>query len=91
MEKESKPNTSSSTLPNNFSLLDMESGLKAGPGSLTNERVRGKCCKICKRNGFSHEPIIWCEIPHYNEDKTVEMECVPYDYFNPSVQTFPQV
>jgi hypothetical protein len=30
MEKESKPNTSSNILPNNVSLLDLGSGLKAG-------------------------------------------------------------
>ena len=43
MEKESKPNTSSNILLNNVSLLDVESGLEAGSGSLPNDKVRRRC------------------------------------------------
>jgi hypothetical protein len=80
--KKSVSNTSSNILPNNVSILDVESGLKAGSGSLPNDKVR-----ICQRNGYPHEPIVWREIREFNEeDKTIESECFAYDYFFPSRQ-----
>lgn len=48
MKKKSKANTSSNNLLNNVSLLDLESGLKAGSGSLPNDKVRRRCYNLSK-------------------------------------------
>lgn len=52
----------------------------SGAGSLPNDRI--KCCRICQRNGFPHEPIVWRE----TSLPTGQIEAIAFDYFKPTTR-----